>query len=292
MVELLVVITVIGILLGLLLPAVQAAREAARRARCSNNLRQLGLAIQMYHDANGSFPTGSHLHALADEESIGWRVLILPYVEETNMYEQISPTNDGGAFNLDPQYQLMNVMLCPSAEPPADNATLPKLSNYDGVAGAGRDGHVWDLPIAFFTGDIYTDGMFYPKSRVRIAQIEDGTAHTLAIGERIYIFSDHWMSGARWSGSNVLTPDTIFMRSSKNVRWTINATRYFIVDSNAPPGPLKDVKFNDLYFGSAHPGVAQFCLADGSVRPLSESIDFTVFADHATIAGGEPGGLP
>src|SRR5688500_12419399 len=83
LVELLVVIAIIGILIALLLPAVQAAREAARRYQCTNNLKQIGLAMHNYHDINGKFPPSR----IARGDYITWAVLILPYMEQQAMYE-------------------------------------------------------------------------------------------------------------------------------------------------------------------------------------------------------------
>ena len=92
-------ITIIGILLGLLLPAMQAAREASRRSQCTNNLRQLGIAIQNYHGQFKRFPPGAHMHKQEQQNSISWRVMILPFMEETTLYDQIRPKTDGGATN-------------------------------------------------------------------------------------------------------------------------------------------------------------------------------------------------
>ena len=117
--------------------------------------------------------------------------------------------------------------------------------------------------------------------------IKDGTSHTLAIGERTYML-DGWIHGARWTG----TPYTGMCEySSNNITYPINASHqefgYFINDPNpAATGPNWMME-NDLYFGSQHPGCANFCFADGSVHSLSEAIDFTVYQDLATISGGE-----
>ena len=288
LVELLVVITVISILLGILLPAIQAAREAARRTRCTNNLRQLGIAIQVYHDLHGHFPPGSRLHAVDREPGVGWRVLILPQIEETNLYEQIRPTPDGGVFDRNPRAQIMDVLVCPSDQQQVPDPLLPKRSNYAGVAGAGRDNERIDLEDSI-CGDVFIDGIFYPESRTKIAKIEDGTSHTIAIGERNYIFNnDDWMTGATRVG---MPATRICMDATKNVRYPINADSgqfgFFIGDTNAPSADQRTMLLNDLFFGSAHSGIAQFCLADGSVQTISDDIDFTIFADLATIAGGE-----
>jgi prepilin-type N-terminal cleavage/methylation domain-containing protein/prepilin-type processing-associated H-X9-DG protein len=286
LVELLVVITIIGVLLGLLLPAVQAAREASRRSRCGNNLHQLGVAIQSYHSQLGSFPPGAHLHAVEWQPSISWRVMILPFLEESVAYERIHPTPDGGAADWSARSLVIDPLLCPSAPLPSGASGAAPVSHYSGVSGPGRTEHRITLE-SDQCGDIYTDGVLFPNSRTRIAKIEDGTSHTLAIGERIYIFRD-WMTGAYW----VDTPPTqICTGASSNIRYPINADvnqfGYYVGDGSAPASAKLSMLLNDLFFGSYHPGGAQFCFADGSVHMLSESIDFTVFGDLSTIAGGE-----
>jgi prepilin-type processing-associated H-X9-DG protein len=286
LVELLVVITIIGVLLGLLLPAVQAAREASRRSRCANNLHQVGIALQSYHAQHGSFPPGAHLHALEWQPSISWRVMILPFLEESVAYERIHPTPDGGATDWTSRSLMIDAYLCPSAPPPSGTPNAAPVSHYSAVSGPGRN----DSRIALESdqcGDIYTDGVFFPNSHTRIAKIEDGTSNTLAIGERTYIFRD-WMTGAYW----VDTPPTqICTGASSNIRYPINADvnqfGYYVGDGSAPANAKFSMLLNDLFFGSYHPGGAQFCMADGSVHMLADSIDFTVFGDLATIAGGE-----
>jgi prepilin-type N-terminal cleavage/methylation domain-containing protein/prepilin-type processing-associated H-X9-DG protein len=273
LVELLVVITIVGILLGMLLPAVQAAREASRRTSCSNNLKQLGVALHSYHAQHGRFPAGSPLHRFSGRTSISWRVLILPFMEESNTYQQIEPRPDGGATNWAARTRSIAAFQCPSAARIPENNLVYQPSHYCGVMGAGRN----DRRVVLEhdgCGDIHTDGVFYPGSRTRIAQIEDGTSHTLAIGERTYFLSD-WMFGAEWEGG--IPPKKICTGSSNNVRYPINADL----------SQFEKILANDLFFGSNHPDGAQFCFADGSVNMLADSTNFTVFEDMATIAGGE-----
>ena len=287
LVELLVVITIISILIGLLLPAIQAAREAARRSSCTNNLRQVGIALQNYHDTNRHFPAGAKLHDTPNQTSISWRVLILPYVEETTLFAQTNPTPDGGAVNWAAETVALDVYSCPSAPP---QTSLAKQSHYSGIMGAGRGDHRLNLSNVN-CGDVYTDGMFFPGSRTRIAHIEDGTSHTLAIGERTYSIIWSWMGGATSNTSAGVSATRICTNAVSNIRYPLNADSntfgYYVGDMNAPDPALKTMALNDLYFGSMHTDGGLFCLGDGSVQLISDSIDFTVFGNLSTIAGGE-----
>jgi prepilin-type N-terminal cleavage/methylation domain-containing protein/prepilin-type processing-associated H-X9-DG protein len=280
--ELLVVIAIIGVLLAILLPAVQAAREAARRAACTNHLKQLGLALLNYHDQHSAFPPGAHLHERMNQASVGWRVLILPYMEESALYDEIRPLADGGAAHWDPSERAVESLLCPSG--PREGPVIGQLSHFAGISGAYRGESRIDLEDSF-CGDIYTNGILYLQSRTKIADVSDGTSHTLIVGERLYVFRN-WMAGA-----TQLTPTTICSGASKNIRFPINAdpTRfgYFPGDPEAPPEADRGMLLNDLYFGSGHSGGAQFAYADGSVHFLRDDMDFTVYQDLATRDGGE-----
>jgi prepilin-type N-terminal cleavage/methylation domain-containing protein/prepilin-type processing-associated H-X9-DG protein len=286
LVELLVVVTIIGILLGLLLPAVQAAREAARRNSCANNLKQIGLALQNYHSQKSAFPPGTTLLDREFDPSLSWRVLILPFLEEASLFEQIGPLPDGGAKDWSAQTQIIGIFLCPSA---GSGAGLVR-SNYAAVSGAYRGDSRIDLEDTS-CGDIYTNGIFFPNSRTKISKITDGTSHTLAVGDKLYNFYD-WMTGALRSGE---PPTRICTDASKNVRFPINASHdafgYYVGDPEVPTGSARSMLLNDLFFGSKHPGGAQFCLADGSVQFLNVDIDFEVYQDLATKDGGEASSL-
>lgn len=285
LVELLVVIAIIGILLGLLLPAVQAAREAARRASCTNNLKQIGLALQNYHSQYKRFPPGAPLLSKEYDQSISWRVMLLPFMEQMPLYEQIRPKPDGGATNWKAQTQAVEGYSCPSLPAPISDAGIFVESHYIAVSGAYRGTDRIDLEDTF-CGDIYTNGIFYPKSRTTISQITDGTSHTLAVGECWYVFRD-WMDGATFVGK---PPTEICTQASMNIRYPINADHstfgYYKGDPEWPAGaPI--MLLNDLFFGSRHPGGANFCLADGSVHFIRDTIPFSVYQDLATKDGDE-----
>ncbi len=286
LVELLVVVAIIGILLGILLPAVQAAREAARRTGCVNNLKQIGLALQNYHAQYRRFPPAAPLLTKERDPSISWRVMILPFLEQSPLYEEIKPKPDGGATNWNAQTIVLPDYLCPNTEAPVSNAGVLVSSNYAAVSGAYRGTERVDLEDTS-CGDVYTNGVFYHNSRVSISKITDGTSHTLAVGERLYIFRD-WMDGASYVGK---PPTRICSEAAKNLRFPINADQnqfgYYVGDFDAPTGAPKTMLLNDLFFASKHPGGANFCLADGSVQFLRDSIDFTVYQDLATKSGAE-----
>jgi len=284
LVELLVVITIIGVLMGLLLPAVQAAREAARRTQCKNQLKQIGLALQSYHSQFNVFPPGARLHEMNGKDSISWRVSILPFLELNALYQQISPTPDGGAMDFSPQKIPVEQYLCPSAEPFDINATTLVRSHYSGVSGAGRNEERIDLE-DFVCGDIHTDGIYYPGSKTSIRKITDGTSNTLGVGERTYIFRD-WLTGAQ----EVKSRPSICTGATKNIRYPINASHaefgYYGQDPRFDPSGPRMV-LNDLPFDSDHAGGAQFSFADGSVQFLSEDIDFTIYQNLSTRNGDE-----
>jgi prepilin-type N-terminal cleavage/methylation domain-containing protein/prepilin-type processing-associated H-X9-DG protein len=296
LVELLVVIAIIGILLGLLLPAIQAAREASRRSNCSNNLKQIGIGLQNYHNTHKKFPPSAKLREReVPLTGISWRVRILPQIEESVLYEQIRPELNGGAVDWSAQTTtISDIFLCPSMPKAPVNADAHKLSHYCGVAGPGRNSKRKVLNHARF-GDIHLDGFFVPEYRffnwspTTIAKITDGTSKTLAVGERTYIFWG-WMDGIKFES----TPNhAIGNEAAKNVVYPINSDvnqiGYWVDDYNAPVN-LQKLMLNDLFFGSLHPGGAQFCFADGSVHMLQDSIDFNVYQDLASIAGDEVNG--
>lgn len=286
LVELLVVVSIIGVLVALLLPAVQAAREAARRNGCVNQLRQQALGLLAYHSQNGLFPPGGRLHKTPQQPGVSWRVLVLPFLEEKVLYDVIAPDRDGGAQNWSPQSQMPDVFRCPSDDPAVSSSLVLHESSYWGVAGAARAEGGLDLE-DFLCGDLDSNGVLYPGSKTRIAMIEDGTSHTLALGERTYRFRD-WMVGAMAAGD---PPFLVCSEASNQFRYPINADLqkwgYFIGHTPLPPGGEAKMLLNNLPFGSHHPGGANFAMADGSVHFVPESIDFTLLGDLATVAGGE-----
>ena len=286
LIELLVVVAIIGVLVALLLPAIQAAREAARRTACVNQLREQATALQNYHSQHQIFPPGGRIHDVSTETGVSWRVLLLPFVEDQSLFDRIGPTATGGAQNWAPQSEMPGLFRCPSADAAVSGLSTLQMSNYWGVAGAARAGEGLDLE-DLLCGDLDSNGALYPGSETRIAMIEDGTSHTLVLGERTYAFRA-WMTGATAAGDPMYQACS---EAANQFRYPINANHaefgYFVGHNPLPIGGQRKMLLNNLPFGSRHPGGANFALADGSVRHFPETTDFTVLGDLATIAGGE-----
>ncbi len=260
LIELLVVITIIGILIALLLPAVQAAREASRRTSCRNNLKQLGLALHHYHDTYKSFPMGTNIDRSRSCYGLSWHVYLLPFIEEQDIYAQINPAAGPCGEDGVPNSTGVPIFRCPSSQ------LAQGKTNYAGTAGARKlkDQHP-------SCGDYATDGVLYPLSRTCIKHVADGTSHTLLVGERIYGV-DYWMYGA--SFRLLRKEEQTCMKAVKNVVYPLNTDQ------------LVDLE-NDFFFGSEHPGGAQFTYTDGHVGFINETINFTVYQDLSTRSGGE-----
>jgi len=289
LVELLVVIAIIGILIALLLPAVQSAREAARRMACSNNLKQWGIALQNYHEAHGRFPSGADWGPGAMQ--IGWsfHTHLLPYLEQGAVLDQANLDDYATGFsNRKVGEKVAHVFLCPSdGQNPLDRIGLQdnlewRNTNYVGSMGAGQNGKVSD-PVNDTCGEYNLDGLFYPGSKTRIRDVTDGTSHTLAMGERIYGLR-LWSKGAYGYGDAGDRPTQACVFASKNITHPINSDPELYCYENCP-GPRTCV-FNDLFFGSHHPGGAQFVFADGSVHFLPDDIEFLVYRNLGSINDG------
>jgi prepilin-type N-terminal cleavage/methylation domain-containing protein/prepilin-type processing-associated H-X9-DG protein len=286
LVEVLVVVAIIGILIAILLPAVQAARESARCTQCTNNLKQIGIALINYHDTNGVLPAGyiSKFDSSGNDlgPGWGWAAAILPHMEQTPIYNVIhfnlaieSPLNGVRVANV-PSY------LCPSdtvslSWPAMSRDTLGNPvalicevapSNYVGVYGSTEPG-------------VDGDGLFYRNSQVRIADITDGTAQTLAVGER-----SHFLGVATWAGA--VTGAILFDDDGDDVgnAHPENGTGMVLghAGENATPGdPHSDV--NQFY--SFHGSGANFLFADGHCSFIPMSIDYNTYCAMSTRGTGE-----
>jgi prepilin-type N-terminal cleavage/methylation domain-containing protein/prepilin-type processing-associated H-X9-DG protein len=213
LIELLVVIAIIAILIGLLLPAVQKVREAAARMSCSNNLKQLGLALHNYHDQNGVLPPGGANDMPPFGTSTGatwgssWKVYILPFIEQDNIYRNWQFTNESGYRNPNNIPRIANIFIkpfrCPSSPVPetfnrAGRAAVIMVDSYTGIAGSVFTSGVNPLPTPRVNvtccnpngsnNGLATDnGILFGGSKVPLVGITDGTSNTWMVGEQ----SDH-----------------------------------------------------------------------------------------------------
>jgi len=303
LVELLVVIAIIGILIALLLPAVQAAREAARRMVCSNNLKQLGLAAQNYHDTHLTFPPGAvgpigpafPQYAGLKHHALG--TFLLPYLEQQPLASQYRW--DVSWFdppNQDVVKRQLKVWQCPSAEAnrfedgSLATVTPPPMVPYNGTAACGDYAGMGSIdPGLERTGLIdpaagprdprgHVEGVFPINAAKRVADVLDGSSQTIMIAE---------CAGRQklWQGPKQVPNKSLSGGSwaSRNLLWCRGA----IADGTAFFGPCAVNCTNDREVYSFHPGIATAVFADGSVHLLKANIDIRNFARLVTYAGGE-----
>jgi prepilin-type N-terminal cleavage/methylation domain-containing protein/prepilin-type processing-associated H-X9-DG protein len=286
LIELLVALAVIGVLAGLLFPAVQQIRETSRMTECTNQMRQIGFALQSFHTSRRHLPDGwdAAPPPLVDAglPGWGWASRLLPYIEQDSLYNSI----DFAASVSDAKYDslretVLSAFICPSDpspdlllwanlgdpvvfpfqgfrphDPPGtgDPGRFVTKSNYSGVFGSNE----------ITTQPLNGNGVFFQNSSIRIKDIADGQGNTLMVGERLA---------------------------------TIGTVTWVGVERNIKQGPARVVGSAQYLpneetghfeaFRSAHPGVVNFLFADGSVRPLSEMIDINLYHGLSTRNGKE-----
>jgi prepilin-type N-terminal cleavage/methylation domain-containing protein len=285
LIELLVVIAIIGLLIGLLMAAIQAAREAARRTSCLNNMRQIGVALQGYANSNRMFPPsntsqvdkGGWIGNPLSENIHSWRSQILPYLEQGTLYNRINfSVSVLHPDNLSAASQLVPVYRCPSYLGPiySKYSGYTRFSNTLAIAnyialGASDTGHLAS------EGSLKPDGVIYPRSKIKPADIRDGLSNTLLVAETKEEQLIAWIDGGTSS---------------------YPATRY--EDSNFPScdGPEPPLNFQPYYSGSPfsqygpssnHPGGVVHGLADGSSRLIRLQLSAAVYKAIVTRAGRE-----
>jgi prepilin-type N-terminal cleavage/methylation domain-containing protein/prepilin-type processing-associated H-X9-DG protein len=283
LIEVLVVVTIIGVLVSLLLPAVNAAREAARRAHCVNNLMQLSVALENYSGAHGVLPPGvvNDTGPILNQPRgyhVGWMVMLLPFVEGRSVARQFDgATSLYDAANLTARRAAIATFLCPSD-------TTPVRRPDDGVASNNYAAchHDAEKPIG-----ARDRGVFFLNSRVRHEDITDGTSHTIFLGEKLRNALDlGWASGTRASlrnvGTRINNPDLLY-GTGPILPWSEE-------DSiEGTPPPLPDPANPRLVggFASRHSGGANFAFGDGAVRFLTSGINRAIFRRLAARADGE-----
>ncbi|WP_435018290.1 DUF1559 domain-containing protein [Tundrisphaera sp. TA3] len=307
LIELLVVIAIIAVLLGLLLPAVQAAREAARRMQCSNNLKQIGLALHNYEGTHGRLPsarTGSpHLWSAQAQ--------ILPSLEGGALYNAINfslpelpptATSPLGAANATAVATRIATYLCPSD--PRTEGFSPALApnNYMAIAGSGttNGGSIRQVDFAGVP-----DGLFYDVSAVRFADVTDGLSNTAAYGETLKgpgvdttgpAPSDPRLQYAQGPGGTAITDafcaSITFWNGQRGQEWARGSlnfatTNHALTPNNKAPDCLSQNVIGRLAARSRHPGGVNLLLADGHVRFIKDAVAPATWRALSTRSGGE-----
>lgn len=263
LVELLVVISIIGVLVALLLPAVQAARESGRRATCQNHLRQLGIAMHSYHDAHQQFPRGGWNPRQA---AVSWTSELLPWLEQQTIYDRLDRTEPyTSARNQTVASHTIELLLCPSKPNPRElrpSADLPASSMhrfaptcYGGIQGerALRAPNARNQP---------ERGVMIYMSEISLVQITDGTSQTAMIGEVPEGIHSLWMSVRN-----------LFDQSAP-------------INTRSGPNTTDFTDFGQE-LSSHHPGGAHALLADGAVRFLHESTDNLALSALCSRSAGD-----
>lgn len=322
LVELLVVIAIIGVLVALLLPAVQAAREAARNTECKNQLKNIVLACLNYESALRTLPPAATNAAMARDNSIGWQVRILPYLEENAITDEVRANEAETAETLEfaNTVQLKNYS-CPS-DPDIEDVRGRKYNwagvmSYSGILGSyhsradvddcgPQDLCVGGESVAVF-GPVNLDGLLGVAFAVPTRRATDGLSNTAMIGERWYQLRT-WTFGSyyrqRDDGQDGSPRPPRGPQSETAVSAAKNVSRDVPINANLdrvgyyqlhldddrpalPAGAAKTLAFNDLPFGSFHPGGANFGFGDGSVRFLQDDTDADVYVALASRNGEE-----
>jgi prepilin-type N-terminal cleavage/methylation domain-containing protein/prepilin-type processing-associated H-X9-DG protein len=302
LVELLVVIAIIATLVGLLLPAVQAAREAGRRSRCTNNLKNLALALHNHHSAKAVFPRGTHDKDSGAQTSDGffsWTLDIMPFAELQSLHDRLAAgaggprplwmlftAATGGLSSPDVQLlqQRLDLFRCPSDSTPD---ILPEAFTIREIPRTAPAGFRWATSNYVASNGFLRQrgckpeggaacdslGVFFYKSRVKLGQISDGSSKTLLLGER-----DGTCQAASWCG----------VRNANG--WGANGV-YTAFGTTS--GEINATSDCEMLFSSRHPGGAVFAFADASVRMLGDDLDSSngTFEPVNTL-NGPPTGWP
>jgi len=290
--ELLVVMSIIGVLIGMLLPAVQNVREAARRTQCANNLKQIGLAFHMYEGALSQIPPSRPADGF-----LTWPTLLLPFMEQKNLCSNF----DMGApyWEQDPEWVARgaDVMICPSRRSSVEVSVRELNGRPVGAVGdyagnAGSHVHFLDFGWTLFSGE--ADGVFNSgltsenpvvdgrltgpyKGRYKFSSVTDGLSNTIFIGEK-HLDPKHlrepdgWADGCIYNGDQ---PATFTRLGGLFLQMASSA------DAAFPPG-------EHPVWGSAHPGTANFVLGDGSVHSYDVNMDGQVLYRLCSRLDGQP----
>jgi prepilin-type N-terminal cleavage/methylation domain-containing protein/prepilin-type processing-associated H-X9-DG protein len=313
LIELLVVISIIAVLIALLLPAVQAAREAARRTQCVNNLKQMGLAFHNYESAVGSFPSGEistlidpnwtipagDCNAAPPELGPGWSLFALTfaYLEQQTLANALNfSIGIAPPANLTVRTTQIFTYVCPSDSPPkaitifdcgnppvASNTPLallsdPAPSSYVGVLGGGNKNNPDPLCGCYEWQPF--NGTFHRNSRIRIADILDGTSNTVGVGER-----DSRFVLSSWVG--VLPGAEVIYNPAKGLGCQNSRPALTAIVVHSRQYTVNRPDASPAAFHTLHPGGGNFLFMDSSVRFIKNSVDLDAMRALCTRNYGE-----
>jgi len=317
LIELLVVIVVIGLLIALLLPAVQAVREAARRATCSNNLKQIGLALHNYHETQKSFPPGTIwnqvvINWVEATHRTNWGIALLPYIEQRSLYDRYDQRQDCTTpANAPVVQQYVLTYACPSDLNAARGTGVPgwgyaytvkrefHFGSYRGMAGRTApqyynvpDHGVWNHYMGWTNLPMNWKGVFHVIVPGWFGQCEsfdsirDGASNTIAIGERHRPQDDATWAAYSWGtywayGSGNLNSNAFDHPMSLDAMPNQKCMA-------PPPNGAPSGKMCLWGWSSYHPTGLNWLICDGSVHFLAKNIDMNVLGDLSTVAGAEP----
>jgi len=321
LVELLVVIAIIGILVGLLLPAVQSAREAARRMSCSNNIRQIELAFHNHHSAFKFFPNNLRPSALSTVR-VRWLTHLLPYVEQTSLYQQIDLTqnwssivpNANGTKNLELFSNKVTIFECPASPvagqqldgvaPPDVPTWAPRLGNGDYAGFYGVDPQLFTLGLVDQSSANVSNGALSKTIPLKFSSFTDGASNTIRLVEssgRPNIYRNGKLVVTATAGSNNRINGGGWCRPASD----LNLLRGSTADGLTFPGPRAINVTNGEILGtyphpyyntdgtgqiySFHTGGVSAAFVDGSARFLSQSADIRLLARLISRDGAEVG---
>ncbi|MBC7815522.1 MAG: DUF1559 domain-containing protein [Planctomycetaceae bacterium] len=295
LIELLVVIAIIAVLISLLLPAVQQAREAGRRSQCRNNLKQMGLAIQNFHEVKGTLPSSR-----LGPQHASWFVQILPYIDQVALYKQWSLNDTYYLQKPAARTTSVPMFYCPSrrthmlsSQFEISTTSLPDTQPYPGALGdfAANGGQhvnaIVDNPLcngALCEAQSQLSGstILNTQSRTGLRDLKDGTSHVFLVGEKHVPESKYGQSGGQGDGA-IYNGD--FPRSYNRLagRDNVGQPRFKLAANGEDlSGPWH------CRFGSHHAGMVQFVFADGHVAAVNVSTDIDILHKLAVRNDGKP----